>query len=133
MACRLSASGSYTVVIIPLRTSLHSQEALRFYLWIKRMKDLEQEKDALWSGLEVLEKGRLWYFQRLGENRALRCVETRYRTGAYHKRAAEVQGHALLRKQTVDDNPCLCDPLADSDLRWRNTVLTQVNIKLNKF
>uniref|UniRef100_A0A3B5PSH5 Suppressor APC domain containing 1 n=1 Tax=Xiphophorus maculatus TaxID=8083 RepID=A0A3B5PSH5_XIPMA len=80
MACRLSASGSYTVVIIPLRTSLHSQEALRFYLWVRRMKDLEQEKDALWSGLEVLEKGRLWYFQRLGENRALRCVETRYKS-----------------------------------------------------
>lgn len=68
------------------------------------MKDLEQEKDALWSGLEVLEKGRLWYFQRLEENRALRCVETRYSTGAYHKRAAEVQGHALLRKQTVDES-----------------------------
>ncbi|XP_032445706.1 suppressor APC domain-containing protein 1 [Xiphophorus hellerii] len=138
MACRLSASGSYAVVIIPLRTSLHSQEALRFYLWIKRMKDLEQEKDALWSGLEVLEKGRLWYFQRLEENRALRCVETRYSTGAYHKRAAEARSclpthiqrvngslGSIMSEPNVSSNPCLCDPLADSDLRWRNTVLTQ--------
>ena len=37
---------------------------------IKRMKDLEKEKDALWSGLEILEKTRLWYLQRLEENKA---------------------------------------------------------------
>ncbi|XP_054911672.1 suppressor APC domain-containing protein 1 [Poeciliopsis prolifica] len=138
MACRLSAAGSYTVVIIPLRTSLHSREALRFYLWIKQMKDLEKEKDALWSGLEVLEKGRLWYVQRLEENRALRCVETRYSTGASHKRAAEARScfpthiqqvngslGSIMNEPNVSSNPCLCDPLADSDLRWRNTVLTQ--------
>lgn len=37
---------------------------------IKHLKDLEKEKDALWSGLEILEKARLWYLQRLEENRA---------------------------------------------------------------
>uniref|UniRef100_A0A3B3XWW5 Suppressor APC domain containing 1 n=1 Tax=Poecilia mexicana TaxID=48701 RepID=A0A3B3XWW5_9TELE len=138
MACRLSASGSYTVVIIPLMTSLHSQEALRFYLWIKRMKDLEKEKDALWSGLEVLEKGRLWYFQRLEENRALRCVATRYSTGARSCLPTHIQRvngslGSIMSEPNVSSNPCLCDPLGDSDLRWRNTVLTQVHIKLNKF
>ncbi|MED6273004.1 hypothetical protein CHARACLAT_002379 [Characodon lateralis] len=138
MACRFSASSSYTVVIIPLRTSLYSQEALRFYLWIKRMKDLEKEKDALWSGLEILEKGRLWYLQWLAENRALRCVESRNGSGIHHKRPAEappclpthiqrVNGSlgSIMSEPNVSSNPCLSDPLADSDLRWQNTVLTQ--------
>uniref|UniRef100_A0A3Q1I1U0 Suppressor APC domain containing 1 n=1 Tax=Acanthochromis polyacanthus TaxID=80966 RepID=A0A3Q1I1U0_9TELE len=70
MACPSSGSASYTVVIIPLKTSLYSLDALRFYLWIKRLKDLEKEKDALCSGLEVLEKARLWYLQRLEENKS---------------------------------------------------------------
>lgn len=35
MACRLSGSGSYNVVVIPLRTSLCSLDALRFYLWVR--------------------------------------------------------------------------------------------------
>uniref|UniRef100_A0A3B5AKW0 Suppressor APC domain containing 1 n=1 Tax=Stegastes partitus TaxID=144197 RepID=A0A3B5AKW0_9TELE len=70
MACPSSGSNSYTVVIIPLKTSLYSLDALRFYLWIKRLKDLEKEKDALCSGLEVLEKARLWYLQRLEANKA---------------------------------------------------------------
>ncbi|KAM8883267.1 suppressor APC domain-containing protein 1 [Synchiropus picturatus] len=65
MACR---PRSYTIVIFPLRTSLFSLDALRFYLWIKHLKNLEQEKDALYSGLEVLEEARLWYLQRLEEN-----------------------------------------------------------------
>uniref|UniRef100_A0A3P8T9P6 Suppressor APC domain containing 1 n=1 Tax=Amphiprion percula TaxID=161767 RepID=A0A3P8T9P6_AMPPE len=70
MACPSSGSASYTVVIIPLKTSLYSLDALRFYLWIKRLKDLEKEKDTLCSGLEVLEKARLWYLQRLEENKS---------------------------------------------------------------
>uniref|UniRef100_A0A3B4U3E9 Suppressor APC domain containing 1 n=1 Tax=Seriola dumerili TaxID=41447 RepID=A0A3B4U3E9_SERDU len=70
MACHPSGSGSYTVVIFPLRTSLHSLDALRFYLWVRReMMDLEREKDALWCGMEILENTRLWYLQRLEENR----------------------------------------------------------------
>ncbi|XP_021177728.2 suppressor APC domain-containing protein 1 isoform X1 [Fundulus heteroclitus] len=152
MACHLSTSGSYTVVIIPLRTGLYSQEALRFYLWIKRMKDLEKEKDALWSGLEVLEKSRLWYVQRLVENRNLRSAGSRNGTAVYRKRRAEVQGRvwilttpkrappsclpthiqrvngslgSIMSEPTVSSNPCLSDPLADSDLRWQNTVLTK--------
>ncbi|XP_019898222.1 suppressor APC domain-containing protein 1 isoform X2 [Esox lucius] len=63
-------AGPYTVVIIPLRSSLSSLDALRFYLWIKRLKDLEREKDCLWAGLHVLEQARLWYQHRLKNNKA---------------------------------------------------------------
>lgn len=41
-------------------------------LQVKRLKDLEKEKDVLFCGLEVLEKTRLWYLQRLEGNRARR-------------------------------------------------------------
>ncbi|XP_070710266.1 suppressor APC domain-containing protein 1-like isoform X2 [Pempheris klunzingeri] len=138
MACRPSGSGSYTVVIIPLRTSLYSLDALRFYLWIKRLKDLEKEKDALFSGLEILEKARLWYLQRLEENRARQHVET---PGSCQEAAAKVRS-CLLRSRiqrangslgsvmtepnvTTSSNPSVPDALADSDLRWLNTALTQ--------
>ncbi|XP_072233413.1 suppressor APC domain-containing protein 1-like [Leuresthes tenuis] len=141
MACRPSGSGSYTVVIIPLKTSLCSLDALRFYLWIKRLKDLEKEKDALWSGLAVLEKARLWYLQRLEENRAQQNIESRYGSGICHKGAAEARS-CLLRSriQRVNgslgsvmsepnvmssSNPSIPEAVADSDLRWHNTVLTQ--------
>ncbi|KAJ8392209.1 hypothetical protein AAFF_G00077770 [Aldrovandia affinis] len=62
-------AASYTVVIIPLHSSLHSLDALRFFLWLKRLKDLEREKDYLWAGLQVLEQARLWYQVQLVENR----------------------------------------------------------------
>ncbi|XP_034529797.1 suppressor APC domain-containing protein 1 [Notolabrus celidotus] len=142
MACRSSGSGSYTVVIIPLRTSLYSLDALRFYLWIKRLKDLEREKDALCSGLEVLEKARHWYLQRLGENRAKQDdIETTSEVGPC-KEGAEEARSCFLRSciqrvngslgtvmsepnVTSSSNPSLPDAVADSDLRWHNTVLTQ--------
>ncbi|KAM4570080.1 suppressor APC domain-containing protein 1 isoform 2-T2 [Odontesthes bonariensis] len=136
MACR-----PYAVVIIPLKTSLCSLDALRFYLWIKRLKDLEKEKDALWSGLAVLEKARLWYLQQLQENRARQNIESRYGSGTCHKGAAEARS-CLLRShiQRVNgslgsvmtepnvmssSNPSIPEAVADSDLRWHNTVLTQ--------
>ncbi|XP_042367640.1 suppressor APC domain-containing protein 1 [Plectropomus leopardus] len=142
MACRPPGSGSYTVVIIPLRTSLYSLDALRFYLWVKRLKDLEQEKDALCSGLEILEKARLWYLQRLEENRARQeNIETKSKLSSCQEGAAEAQS-CLLRSRiqrvngslgsvmsepyvTSCSNPSLPDAVADSDLRWHNTVLTQ--------
>ncbi|XP_018543003.1 suppressor APC domain-containing protein 1 [Lates calcarifer] len=142
MACRPSGSGSYTVVIIPLRTSLYSLDALRFYLWIKRMKDLEKEKDALWSGLEILERTRLWYLQRLEENRARQDdIETNSVFGSCQEGAAEVPPSLLRsRIQRVNgslgsvmsepnvmsrSDPSLLETVADSDLRWHNSVLTQ--------
>lgn len=39
---------------------------------VKRLKDLEKEKDVLFCGLEIMEKTRLWYLQRLEGNRARR-------------------------------------------------------------
>ncbi|XP_033471151.1 suppressor APC domain-containing protein 1 [Epinephelus lanceolatus] len=141
MACRPPGCGSYTVVIIPLRTSLYSLDALRFFLWVRRLRELEKEKDALCSGLEVLEKARLWYLQRLEENRA-RQENIEIKTGlSCQEGAAEAQS-CLLRSRiqrvngslgsvmsepnvTSRSNPSLPDAVADSDLRWHNTVLTQ--------
>nr|XP_020474822.1 suppressor APC domain-containing protein 1 [Monopterus albus] len=141
MAFRSFDSGSYTVVIIPFRTSFYSLDALRFYLLIKRMKDLEKEKDALWSGLEILEKTHLWYLQQLEENRAQQDnSKTKIGFGSCQDGAAEVRS-CLLRSriQRVNGslgsvmsepnvmssvNPSIPETVADSDLRWHNTVLT---------
>ena len=37
---------------------------------IKRLKSLEREQDSLWTGLQVLERARLWYRHRLENNRS---------------------------------------------------------------
>ncbi|KAA8580054.1 suppressor APC domain-containing protein 1 [Etheostoma spectabile] len=141
MACRPPDSGSYTVVIIPLRTSLCSLDALRFFLWVKRLRDLEKEKDALCSGLEILEKARLWYLQRLKENRVRQDnTERSSGVGTCQEGAAEAWS-CLLRSRiqrvngslgSVMSEPSvsssctsLPDTVADSNLRWHNTVLTQ--------
>ncbi|GLD48972.1 suppressor APC domain-containing protein 2 isoform X3 [Lates japonicus] len=52
---------AYTTVFIPLSSSLYSSKALHFFLWLKQMKELEQEKDSLLAGLEVVERAREWY------------------------------------------------------------------------
>ncbi|KAK7165551.1 hypothetical protein R3I94_003799 [Phoxinus phoxinus] len=52
---------AYTTVFIPLSSRLFSSRALHFYLWLKQMKELEQEKDSLLAGLDVLERAREWY------------------------------------------------------------------------
>ncbi|CAN9508268.1 unnamed protein product [Ophioblennius macclurei] len=142
MACHPTSSGSYTVVIIPLKTSLHSLDALRFYLWVKRMKDLEREKDALWCGLEILEKARFWYVQRLDENRARQdSIDNKSGTVSFQEGDAEARS-CLLRSRIQrangslgsvmcepnvmsNSNPSLPEAVADSDLRWHNSVLTQ--------
>lgn len=49
---------SYTVVIVPLRNRLTSLDAVHFFLWVKKLKDLEREKDLLWMGLHALEQVR---------------------------------------------------------------------------
>ncbi|KAG7495632.1 hypothetical protein JOB18_003210 [Solea senegalensis] len=138
MACHPSSTGSYTVVIIPLRTSLYSLDALRFYLWIQRMRDLEKEKDALWSGLEILEKSRLWYVQRLEENRMRQDnVETKGKFDSAQTRSCLLRSRVLRvngslgsvmcePNVTSKSDPSLPETVADSDLRWHNSVLTQV-------
>ncbi|XP_024143397.1 suppressor APC domain-containing protein 1 [Oryzias melastigma] len=139
MACRPATS--YSVVIIPLKTSLHSLDALRFYLWIRRLKDLEKEKDALWSGLEILEKARLWYLDQLKQNRARQNLECWNGSGMSQRGEDEARS-CLLRSRIQrangrlgsvmsepnvisNSNPSIPEAVADSDLRWRNTVLTQ--------
>ncbi|XP_024232732.1 suppressor APC domain-containing protein 1 isoform X2 [Oncorhynchus tshawytscha] len=150
MACpQCPAPGSYTSVIIPLRSSLYSLDALRFYLWIKRLKDLEREKDSLWAGLQVLEQARLWYRRILEDNRA-RQANVCTRAGARaNEWGGEVWGGAgasscLLRSQIQRVNgslgslmsmpnviSCPSSPkrngveVSDSELRWQNTVLVQ--------
>lgn len=52
---------AYTTVFIPLSNSLYSSKAVHFFLWLKQMKELEQEKDSLLAGLEVVEQARDWY------------------------------------------------------------------------
>ncbi|KAG1939049.1 hypothetical protein F2P79_017162 [Pimephales promelas] len=49
---------SYTVVIVPLRNRVTSLDAVHFFLWVKKLKDLEREKDLLWMGLQALEQVR---------------------------------------------------------------------------
>lgn len=64
---------------------------------IKRLKDLEKEKDALCSGLEILERTRLWYLQRLEENRARQdATEAQSGVGCSQEGALEVQDRASL-------------------------------------
>ncbi|XP_021434111.2 suppressor APC domain-containing protein 1-like [Oncorhynchus mykiss] len=138
------APGSYTMVIIPLRSSLYSLDALRFYLWIKRLKSLEREQDSLWTGLQVLERARLWYRHRLENNRSR---QANVGTGAGAR--AEVWGgegvsSCLLRSQIqrvngslgslmIEPNVTSCPSspkrdgveVSDNELRWQNTVLVQ--------
>ncbi|XP_074553778.1 suppressor APC domain-containing protein 2 [Halichoeres trimaculatus] len=139
MACRCSSS--YTVVIIPLRSSLCSLDALHFYLWIKRLKDLEREKDALCSGLEVLEKAHLWYLQQLEKNRSRQDkIKPTSGVGLSKEGSREAQscflrsciqrvngslGTVMSEPNVTCSNPSLTDAVAESDLRWHNTVLTK--------
>uniref|UniRef100_A0A3Q0RQL3 Suppressor APC domain containing 1 n=1 Tax=Amphilophus citrinellus TaxID=61819 RepID=A0A3Q0RQL3_AMPCI len=149
MACHPSGSGSYTVVIIPLKTSVYSVDALRFYLWVRIEVDLEKEKDALWSGLEILEKARLWYLHRLEENRARQdSIESRSGFASRREDGAELgvcpQARSCLLRSRIQrvngslgsvmsepnamssSNSSLPEAAADRDIRWHNSVLTQV-------
>ncbi|KAM4614938.1 suppressor APC domain-containing protein 1 [Polymixia lowei] len=142
MACPSSGSVSYTVVIIPLKSSLYSLEALRFYLWIQRLKDLEREKDSLWSGLEVLEEAHLWYHRQLLENR-IRQASVEAKSGTSFRPGGGTEARScLLRSRiqrvngslgsvmsepnvTTSATPSLPAAVVDSDLRWHNTVLAR--------
>uniref|UniRef100_A0A452HDF1 Uncharacterized protein n=1 Tax=Gopherus agassizii TaxID=38772 RepID=A0A452HDF1_9SAUR len=56
---------TYSTLFIPLSSSLCSSKALQFFLWLKQMKELEQEKDFLLQGLEMVEHAREWYHQQI--------------------------------------------------------------------
>ncbi|XP_051008595.1 suppressor APC domain-containing protein 1 [Acomys russatus] len=55
----------YTVLLLPLGTSLQDPGAQGFFLWLQTMQALEREQDALWLGLELLECGQAWFAERL--------------------------------------------------------------------
>ncbi|XP_027459684.1 suppressor APC domain-containing protein 1 isoform X2 [Zalophus californianus] len=57
----------YTVLLLPLGTSRRHPGARSFFLWLQRMQALEREQDALWQGLELLERGQACFEGRLRE------------------------------------------------------------------
>ncbi|XP_031203378.1 suppressor APC domain-containing protein 1 isoform X2 [Mastomys coucha] len=57
----------YTVLLLPLGTSRQDPGAQHFFLWLQMMQALEREQDALWQGLELLERGQAWFADRLRE------------------------------------------------------------------
>ncbi|KAL7986351.1 hypothetical protein Chor_011517 [Crotalus horridus] len=50
----MAVQGGYTILIIPLGTALSNLHALRFFIWLKQMQQLERERDALLQGLEMV-------------------------------------------------------------------------------
>ncbi|KAM6986684.1 suppressor APC domain-containing protein 1 [Aplochiton taeniatus] len=87
MAC----PASYTVVIIPLRTSLYSLDALRFYLW----------------AASCLLRS---------------CVQ----------RVNGSLGSLMSEPNVSSSTQSLLDTVADSNLRWQNTVLVKEVGEKNK-
>ncbi|XP_005389441.1 PREDICTED: suppressor APC domain-containing protein 1 isoform X2 [Chinchilla lanigera] len=57
----------YTVLLLPLGTSRQDPGAQSFFLWLQRMQALERQQDALWQGLELLQRGQDWFQARLRE------------------------------------------------------------------
>ncbi|XP_072115354.1 suppressor APC domain-containing protein 2-like isoform X2 [Mobula birostris] len=53
---------AYTLIIIPLQSRADTRN---FYLWLKQMKELEQQRDVLWYGLEMVERARDWYHREI--------------------------------------------------------------------
>ncbi|XP_044531847.1 suppressor APC domain-containing protein 1 [Gracilinanus agilis] len=58
---RVSVQTPYTVLLLPLETTRQDPGALSFFLWLQGMRAIEREQDALWQGLELLEKSQAWY------------------------------------------------------------------------
>ncbi|XP_062374340.1 suppressor APC domain-containing protein 1 [Sardina pilchardus] len=126
MAC----GASYTVVVLPLQNSRHSLEGLHFYLWLRELKALEQEKDCLWLGLQALDRTQLWYQQGLLHN---------------HLRTAQLH-HNMCEKREVSSCDLRCglqrvngtlgnlmsdacawsSSASDWEHRWQHTLLTQM-------
>uniref|UniRef100_A0A8D0DKP0 Suppressor APC domain containing 1 n=1 Tax=Salvator merianae TaxID=96440 RepID=A0A8D0DKP0_SALMN len=63
----MAVQRGYTILIVPLSTALSSLEALRFFFWLKRMQELERERDALLQGLEMVDHVRDWFQRHLLE------------------------------------------------------------------
>ncbi|KAL8213065.1 UNVERIFIED_CONTAM: hypothetical protein K2H54_060507 [Gekko kuhli] len=63
----MAVQRGYTILIVPLGTALGSLEALRVFFWLKRMQELERERDALLQGLEMVNQVRDWFQHHLLE------------------------------------------------------------------
>ncbi|XP_016106406.1 suppressor APC domain-containing protein 2-like [Sinocyclocheilus grahami] len=112
---------AYTTVFIPLSSSLFSSRALHFYLWLKQMKELEQEKDSLLAGLDVLERAREWY-----QTQIHNITETQRHIGQSHHsteflaESCQSQLEVVLPK-LQDVTRCLCDLLSFSGKTFPST------------
>ncbi|XP_013372266.1 PREDICTED: suppressor APC domain-containing protein 1 isoform X3 [Chinchilla lanigera] len=73
----------YTVLLLPLGTSRQDPGAQSFFLWLQRMQALERQQDALWQGLELLQRGQDWFQARLRE-----AQQQQLRLGALGEEAA---------------------------------------------
>ncbi|XP_076153359.1 uncharacterized protein LOC143136525 [Alosa pseudoharengus] len=145
MAC----GAAYTVVILPLQNSRHSLEGLHFYLWLRELKALEQEKDCLWLGLQSLDRTRLWYQQSLLQNHIRTadlsqnmCEKNHIRTADLSQNMCEESdgSSCLLRCELQRVNGTLGNLMSDAsawssasdwDHRWQHTLLTQMVSRQN--
>ncbi|XP_028811199.1 suppressor APC domain-containing protein 1 [Denticeps clupeoides] len=127
MAC----AESYTVVIIPLQSSLYSMDAQRFFFWLKRLKDLEREKDSLWDGLQVVEQARLWYQQRLEQNTARHASVGTEGVSSLLLRSCIQRANGSLGNLMSEPSAWCCADL-DTELKWRNIMLVREVSKMNR-
>ncbi|KAK1790513.1 hypothetical protein P4O66_014402, partial [Electrophorus voltai] len=127
--------GYYTVVIVPLPTSLYSLDALQYFHWLKRLQALERERDSLCMGLRDLEEVRLWYQWRLAH------IPQRQARISMKDCEPEEGWTCMLRSHMLRLNGSLGRLLADGcawsslthhqrdgtdwKLRWNNAILTQ--------
>ncbi|XP_072405968.1 suppressor APC domain-containing protein 2-like [Chiloscyllium punctatum] len=102
----------YTLVVIPLPSRL---EATAFFLWLKRMKELEQQRDALWFGLGMVERARDWYHQEIHQvqQRLRHSSET---PGEKEQASMSLVNHpSLLQDKIQHVNCCLSDFISSAD------------------
>lgn len=79
---------------------------------VKRLKDLETEKDALCCGLDILEKTRFWYLRRLEENRARQDIAgAESEVGCSRGAASEVQLDQLSQPWHFETHMVVCEVL----------------------
>ncbi|KAJ7317309.1 hypothetical protein JRQ81_003471 [Phrynocephalus forsythii] len=97
----MAVQRGYTILIVPLSSSLTSLEALQFFLWLKRMQELERERDALLQGLELVDRMRDWFQHHLVE--AQRRQKHMGAEGTYFP---DNQSHLLMAK-IQEVNLCL--------------------------
>ncbi|KAJ8408666.1 hypothetical protein AAFF_G00253010 [Aldrovandia affinis] len=107
---------AYTTVFIPLSSSLYSSRALHFFLWLKQMKELEQEKDSLLAGLDVVDRAREWY------QNQIHSVTERQRTVGQNSQCPDLFSESsqtrlnVLLPKLQEVNRCLSDLISCSGM-----------------